>query len=144
MRKQKFEIKKIGHSTISFNGEIITRARTGLRSCRDIFKTKEYVVKIDNPNVDSRTGYQCRREYDNWRKIKKSDKVEYFVPILKFGRIDGKNYVVQPRIEIKKNKNVSWAWNIVYEIQNEFRLDDLHSGNWTVIDDKVLIFDYAF
>ena len=144
MVKQKFEIKRIGHSTISFNGEIITRARTGLRSCRDIFKTKEYVIKIDNPNVDSRTGYQCRREYNNWRKIRESNKATYFVPILRFGRIDGRNYVIQPKIKINKNKKLLWSWDIVREIQEEFDLDDLHSGNWTVIDDKVLIFDYAF
>jgi hypothetical protein len=144
MRKQKFEIKKIGHSTISFNGEVIARSKTGLSSCRDIFKAKEYVIKIDNPSVEDNTGYQCRREYNNWRKIRKSDKSKYFVPILKFGRIDGRAYVIQPRIEISKKNSPLWAWNIIDEIQNEFDLDDLHHGNWTVQEDSVLIFDYAF
>jgi hypothetical protein len=144
MPKQKFEIKRIGHSTISFNGEVVTIAKTGLSAYRDIFITKEYVIKIDNPKADSYYGYQCRREYNKWKEIRESDKAEYFVPILKFGRIDGRNYVVQPKIDINKNDDLLWSWDIVREIQNEFGLNDLHRGNWTVVNDKVLIFDYAF
>ena len=143
MEKQKFQIEKINNTTIIFNGEIIKKSYNN--SCsRDIFKTTEYIIKFDNPKTNCNAGYQCRKEYDKWRKIRDSNKSEYFVPILKFGRTNGRAYVVQPRIKIDKKKSPLWAWNIIDEIQNEFDLDDLHSGNWTVIDDKVLIFDYAF
>jgi len=144
MEKQKFDIKRINNSTILFNGEIIKKSNTASTSSREIYKSEKYVIKFDNPKIDSDVGYQCRREYDKWRIIRNSKMSMYFVPILRFGRINSKAYVIQPRVEIIKKKRPNWAWEIVYEVQEEFNLDDLHSGNWTIQDDNVLIFDYAF
>jgi hypothetical protein len=144
MEKQKFDIKRINNSTILFNGEIIKKTNTTSTAYREIYKAEKYVIKFDNPKIDNGAGYQCRREYDKWRIIRNSKMSIYFVPILRFGRIDGRAYVIQPKIEIVKKKRPNWAWEIVYEAQEEFNLNDLHSGNWTFLNNNVLIFDYAF
>lgn len=145
-----FDIKRTEKSQIMFDGEIVNKENIG-NCCRDIYMTAEFVIKFD-PRKETETHYlrvdcQCRNEYKNWNKFKKTEYAMYFVPVVQFGVIDGYAYVVMPRVEIpdmdydtQKNKGGS----IVNKIAGIFGICDMHQGNWTVIKKQVQIFDYSF
>lgn len=146
----KFRIEYYSDNRILFNGEIIDQWQHS-DSCRLIFKTKDYVIKCDNwvsyKREFNSIYKQCEKEYKNYLKIFETDNQykKYFVPIIDFGELfDGYYYVVQPKIEILMDEKDNY-FDIVYDIGNKFKLEDIHSGNYSVTkNNDILIFDYSF
>jgi hypothetical protein len=139
MPKHKLDVKFINNRSILFNGEVLKNSKTP--GSRTIFKTKDYVIKMDNDFYDS----QCRAECDNWKRIKKLKLDNYFIPILQKGKIHGFNYIVQKRIPLQRGRRPKWAENFVRDIQKKIDLWDIceNSSNWTILNGQVLIFDYG-
>lgn len=135
-----FDIKILSFREIKFEGKILKRKKY---SCRSIFFTDKYVIKLDN-NYDCRDN-QCHAEYRNWNKIKSSKYVCYFNPILQKGSVGNIDYVIQPRIKLARGRRPLWAIELVEEIEKYFKLFDLTNNyNWTMVDGNVVIFDYAW
>ncbi len=140
-----FKIEYLSDDEIKFNNEIIFRCYNE-NCCRLIFMTNDYVIKCDNWVERNSGSKQSEDEYKKYLQIEKSNSKykEFFVPIIDFGEIfDGYYYVVQPRIEINIDENYDF-YNDVKDICAEFWITDTHNGNYSVVGNDVLIFDYSF
>jgi len=140
-----FDIKRLSNIKIMFNGKTLYRV-SNLNSCRTIFMTTEYVIKFDRCQGEEggyRSSHQCPREYNFWNKVKKTKYAKYFVPVLQFGNLDGYDYVVQPRIDRRRNKATPEIFKTLERLENEFNFFDLDERNYTIKQNKLLIFDYA-
>jgi len=140
MPKHKFDVKIINNHTIIFNGQLLKNCRTP--GCRVIFKTKEYVIKLDNYVDDYSSNEQCEDEYKFWRYVRKTKLAKYFVPIVQKGKNNKIHYVVQPRIKFQRGKLSSESYKTIEDIESKTGLWDI-GHNYTVNNGKVLIYDYA-
>jgi hypothetical protein len=140
MSKHKFQVKRIDESTIIFEGRILKKKCS---SCRNIFKTKEYVIKFDSNYYNEGYEKQCKLEYKNWKEIRETEYKKYFVPILQYGISGGIHYVVQPRISLRGRKSDKNFDKIKKEISNKFGLWDICNHNHVINKGNLQIFDYA-
>ena len=141
MSKHKFKVEYLDAHHIKFNDVILTNRKTP--GSRIIFKTDQYVIKFDFCEYEPFK--QCKKERENYAKIRKSKWKDYFVPVLQYGESHGVCYIVQPRIKLSRGRKPNWPLDTLLEIENDLGIDDLscNTSNWTIIDGKILIFDYG-
>jgi len=140
MPKHKFKVEYLDVHHIKFDDVVLTSRKTP--GSRIIFKTDQYVIKFD---CGYEPLYQCRREYENYARIRRSKWKENFVPVLQFGKSHDVCYIVQPRVKLSRGRKPNWPLDILLEIENDLNIDDLawNTSNWAIVDGKILIFDYG-
>lgn len=118
--------------------------------CRLIFPFGERILKIDNwyDKDFNTTSWQCKDEYENWNKIKKTKYAKYFVPTLQHGCTNKRGYYynIQPKIPITNLTPTEEQTDLLFEIIDFFKFDDLSTKhNISILDSKnFLIYDYSF
>ncbi len=128
-------VKRLGKRKFRVNDDYLYYHNCG---SRDVYIGKKYVLKLsDNWN-------QSLDEFKNFLKIKNTEYEKYFCPILQYGEIECYSYVVQPKLPLASRTKMTKFWNVIDEIDRKIGCDDLHYGNWTVIDDQPVIFDYGY
>lgn len=120
---------------------------------RLVFVVGERILKVDNWYCVRKYGYdsvylQCKNEYENWKKIKKTKYSKYFVPILQHGCTNkrGYHYNVQPKIHITDLTPTKKQIELFFEIIDFFAFIDISlTRNVSILDsENFLIYDYSF
>ena len=79
--------------------------------------------------------------------IDKQDR-EYFVPVLQHRFLKDRMYIVEPKLQFKKNQqNKRQIFNdIIYPLVEKYQLDDVDEDfNWGILKNgKPIIYDYGF
>lgn len=128
-------IKRLGKKKFQINDDYLY-FHDG--NSRNVYIGKKYVLKISD-NWD-----QCLDEFKNFLKIKNTEYEKYFCPVLQYGEIEGHSYVVQPKLPLATPAKMRKFLSARDEIRYKTGADDLHFGNWTIVDNQVIIFDYGF
>lgn len=133
-------------TSLYLNGERLKRIYTN--SSRRIYRNKDYVVKVEWDEY--RDGmWQCRKEKRLWKRLSMRHR-KFFVPTLLFVHTKQYDYVVQPRVRIRFEKNIDKrqkAWNyIIGTLSENYDLRDLFVDlphNWGFCNGQPLIVDYG-
>jgi len=128
-------IKRLGKKKFQINEDYLYYHTSGSRY---VYIGKKYVLKIAE-------GWdQCLDEFKNYLKVKNTEYEKYFCPILQYGEIEGCSYVVQPKLPLAPKRIMKNFVNEKDDIHRKTGCEDLHFGNWTVIDNQVVVFDYGY
>lgn len=128
-------VKRLGQRKFQINDDYLYYHSVGSRT---VFIGKKYVIKLSD-------GWdQCLNEFKNYLKIKNTEYEKYFCPILQYGEMENTNYVVQPKLSLVGKRHMRKFENIKDDLCTRIGIEDVHSGNWTVIDDIPVIFDYGY
>lgn len=133
-------------TSLYLNGERLKRIYTN--SSRRIYRNKDYVVKVEWD--EDRDGmWQCRKEKRLWKRFPMQHR-KFFVPILLAVHTKEYDYVVQPRVKIRFEKNIEKrqkAWDyIIGDLSQRYNLNDLFVSlqhNWGFCNGQPLIVDYG-
>ena len=110
---------------------------------RRVFICSDYVIKIDMPHSDFGT---CEDEYEQYQQAL-DDGYEYlFAPITRFKYKDRLFYIM-PRVRTLgyqlPNHDIEYYltwddWDYLIH-----HVDDIHDGNWGILHNQPVVFDYA-
>lgn len=133
-------------TSLYLNGKRLKRIYTN--SSRKIYLNKDYVVKVEWD--DERDGlWQCKKESRIWKRLPMRHRA-FFVPTLKYSNTKEYDYVIQPRVKVRFEKNIpkrEKAWDyIIGDLVDRYDLRDLYvdlQNNWGFCNGQPLIVDYG-
>lgn len=119
-------------------------------SCRNVWATKSYVVKMYDPNVyhegDRWRGHPLKQnahEAKLWKTVRKTPDAKYFAPVLRHSERDG--YILMKRVkkvELHWSEYPAYPAKLAEGLHKKYRFDS--EGQFYYDGKKWVCYDYGF